>query len=120
MYRSFFIFSFLANILGCSVAASHSSSISKCLFLHSTEAQPTYRNELSPLSAHLFDDRISIQSDDILICELQSAGYPVDLVWLYPFHLQKLIFIEQSALGTKLNLVDIDKCEIIESQETVN
>lgn len=118
MCRGLFIFFFLANALGCAAPANHSPAISECIFIHSAEAQPTYKNQLSSVSAHFYDDRISIQSDDSSTCELHSSGYLVDLVWLYPFHQKKLIYIEQSALGTKLNLVDVRKCAVIEHRET--
>lgn len=117
MYRSVFILISLSNIFGCSTPESHSSPISECLFLHTADTQPTYKGQRSPSSAHLYDDQISIYNDDSPTCELRSSGYPVDVVWLYPFHLQKLIFIEESALGTKLNLVDINKCEIIDDRQ---
>lgn len=115
MYKSFF-FGFFSSIFACSTPTRNSTT--ECVFLHSAEAQPTFKGERSPLSAHLYDDRISIQSDGAPKCEQQSAGYPVDLVWLYPFRLQKLIYIEQSALGTKLNLIDLKSCEVIEIRET--
>lgn len=51
-------------------------------------------------------------------CRIETFGFPTDLVWLYPFNKNKLIYIEESALGTKLNLVDVSTCQILTSRET--
>ncbi len=41
----------------------------------------------------------------------------MDLVWLYPFSMNTLVYIEQSALGTKLNLLDIDFGKVMQPRE---
>lgn len=108
----------LLSTSSCSAQTQNPAPSVDCRFLHTAEAQPIFNGEPSPVSAQLLDDRIVIQGSNISQCEITSSGFPVDLVWLYPFSKNMLIYIEQSALGTKLNLIDFKKCLVLKSQET--
>lgn len=108
----------LGSIASCASHANKSESVADCRFLYSAEMQPALNGERPTFSAQIHDDRISIQKSGNPVCEIPSAGYPVDLVWLYPFSMKTLIYVEQSVLGTKLNLVDVEHCKVVQTRET--
>jgi hypothetical protein len=102
-----------AIMFGC---ANHPTS--DCRFLPSSPTHSLFQEEQPDITVQLLDDSVVVQSSDHHKCRIETSGFPTDLVWLYPFNKNQLIYIEQSALGTKLNLVDVSKCQILMSRET--
>jgi hypothetical protein len=111
-----FLIALLSSLSSCTTSVGIANA--DCQFLHSVERQPVFNQQKPAVSVQLLDDKILIQGTEA--CVIESAGLPVDLVWLYPFHHNKLIYAEKSALGNKLNLVDINSCKSISQQNIPN
>lgn len=116
--RSYFLLASLLSICGCAVPITKPDVVEECRLLHTANAQPIFNDERSAVSVALLDDQVVIRGGNISECHIETSGFPTDLVWLYPFDKNMLIYIEESALGTKLNLVDFSKCQILMSRET--
>jgi hypothetical protein len=116
--RSYFLLAAILSACSCAAQITKPDVVEECRFLHTANAQPIFNSERSAVSVQLLDDRVVIRDGNINQCEIETSGFPTDLVWLYPFTKNKLIYIEESALGTKLNLADVSKCQILMSRET--
>ena len=116
--RSYFLLASALTVCSCAAQITKPDMVEECRLLHTANAQPIFNGERSAVSVQLLDDRVVISGGDINQCEIETSGFPTDLVWLYPFSKNQLIYSEESALGTKLNLVDVSKCQILISRET--
>jgi len=95
------------------------SATESCHFIHpQTQSLPNPNKDEPHLSIVLLDDRISLQRGDKDKCSIPSFGFPIDLIWLYPYKRNIAIVVEDSALGKEFRQLDLANCTISQSKHT--